>query len=132
MEGIYCQTCKHKETDEWVMPCRGCKVTRHDEPPTGYEQEDIPVVTVEEVEPSAVDHPSHYQSANGMECIDEMLMVFGVEAVKNFCLCNVWKYRYRADAKNGQEDRDKADWYMRKYKELVDREEYNIQTLGGF
>lgn len=65
----------------------------------------------------AVNHPSHYCQGS-MECIDEMVLVFGKEAVKNFCLCNVWKYRKRALLKNGQQDLDKSDWYMNKYKEL--------------
>lgn len=63
-----------------------------------------------------VNHPKHYNRA--IECIDEMIAVFGVEVVKHFCLCNVWKYRYRASDKNGQEDLEKSDWYMRKYMEL--------------
>jgi len=65
-----------------------------------------------------VNHPKHYCRDGGMESIDEMVLVFGIEAVKNFCLCNVWKYRYRAADKNGEEDLKKSDWYMRKYKEL--------------
>ena len=64
-----------------------------------------------------VNHPSHY-TQGGMECIDEMLLIFGKEAVKNFCICNAWKYRKRAMFKNGQEDIDKSDWYINKYKEL--------------
>ena len=36
----------------------------------------------------AVNHPEHYQGAH--ECIDEMLALFGVEAVKGFCMCNVY------------------------------------------
>lgn len=63
-----------------------------------------------------VNHPSHY--THGMEAIDEMVLIFGNEAVKNFCLCNAWKYRKRAIYKNGTEDMDKADWYINKYKEL--------------
>lgn len=63
-----------------------------------------------------VNHPSHY--THGMESIEEMREVFGVEAVKSFCLCNVWKYRKRALYKNGEEDMAKADWYMAKYMEL--------------
>ena len=62
---------------------------------------------------SNVDHPTHYN--RGMECIDEMIAVFGA-----FCICNVWKYRYRAADKNGEEDLDKSDWYMNKYMELRD------------
>ena len=46
--------------------------------------------------------------------------VFGEEAVKNFCICNAWKYRYRAADKNGEEDLKKSDWYLNKYKELCD------------
>lgn len=64
-----------------------------------------------------VNHPSHY-TQGGMECIDEMLLIFGKEAVKHFCVCNAWKYRKRAMFKNGQEDIDKSDWYINKYKEL--------------
>lgn len=66
-----------------------------------------------------VNSPPHYTNG-GMECIDEMILVFGKETVANFCLCNAWKYRYRALFKNGQEDVDKSHWYIKKYKELVE------------
>ena len=69
-----------------------------------------------------VNHPSHYNREDAMECIDEMIMVFGKEAVRNFCLCNVWKYRYRATDKNGEEDLKKSDWYLNKYKELCEED----------
>ena len=65
-----------------------------------------------------VNHPKHYCREGAMESIDEMLLIFGAEAVKGFCLCNAWKYRYRASAKNGDEDLRKSDWYIAKYKEL--------------
>ena len=65
-----------------------------------------------------VERPRHYNREGAAESIDEMVLVFGPEAVMHFCLCNVWKYRYRATAKNGEEDLKKSDWYMRKYKEL--------------
>lgn len=69
-------------------------------------------------ESDVVNHPSHYCRDGGMESIDEMVSVFGVEAVRHFCICNVWKYRYRASSKNGEEDLKKSDWYMKKYIEL--------------
>ena len=69
-------------------------------------------------EEDVVNHPSHYCQDGSMECIDEMLAIFGKEAVKCFCLLNVWKYRKRAIFKNGVEDMKKADWYMKKYIEL--------------
>ena len=74
-----------------------------------------------EVKEDVVNHPNHYTNG-GMECFDEMLMVFGEEAVANFCLCNAWKYRYRALYKNGEEDIKKSHWYMNKYKELNSNE----------
>ena len=65
-----------------------------------------------------VNHPSHYNREGAMECIDEMIAVFGIEVVKHFCICNAWKYRYRAADKNGLEDMQKSDWYLKKLKEL--------------
>lgn len=65
-----------------------------------------------------VDHPSHYNREGGMECIEEMELIFGRRAVISFCLLNAWKYRYRAADKNGVEDIKKSDWYLAKYKEL--------------
>lgn len=70
----------------------------------------------DEHENNYVNHPSHYQGKN--ECIDVMVAMFGVEAVKHFCMCNAYKYRFRADKKNGAEDIEKAEWYESKLIEL--------------
>ena len=70
----------------------------------------------EKVLNEAVNHPQHYQGKN--ECIDVMVAMFGVEAVKSFCKCNAYKYRFRADKKNGEEDIKKAEWYETKLIEL--------------
>lgn len=67
---------------------------------------------------SNVNHPTHYNREGALECIDEMVLVFGKEATMNFCLLNAWKYRYRAADKNGEEDLKKSDWYLKKVKEL--------------
>lgn len=68
----------------------------------------------------AVVHPKHYNRDGGMECIDEMLMVFGKRAVMDFALLSSWKYRYRAADKNGLEDLKKSDYYMNLYKQLME------------
>lgn len=69
-----------------------------------------------------VNHPCHYQGKH--ECIEEMIALFGVEAVKSFCRCNVHKYRYRADTKGNKEnDLAKADWYMEYLMKLEDMEQ---------
>lgn len=64
-----------------------------------------------------VNHLSHYCQDGGMECIDEMIAIFGKTAVKHFCLFGTTS-RKRTVFKNGAEDMKKADWYMKKYIEL--------------
>lgn len=84
----------------------------------GYEViDDTPTIaeTVEEnsedVKPDPVNRPSHYTSG-GIECIDAMQAAFGAEMVKDFCLCNAFKYLWRHRNKNGVEDLKKARWYL--------------------
>ena len=67
----------------------------------GYEViDDTPTVAEtaakrsEDVKPDPVNRPAHYTSG-GIECIDAMQAAFGAEAVKNFCLCNAFKYLWR-------------------------------------
>lgn len=80
-----------------------------------------PPEPVEVEEPrDMVQHPNHYNREGAMECIEEMITLFGKEVVKHFCLCNIHKYRYRASAKNGDEDIKKSDFYVKLYKELCE------------
>ena len=67
-----------------------------------------------------VNHPSHYQKG-GKECIDVMEEEFGTAAVIDFCICNAFKYRFRAGHKVGnpaEQDEAKALWYEAKAEEL--------------
>lgn len=113
---VLCESCKlNGERSGW---CRTHSINTCDEEALNEALEIINPKPKEDV----VNHPSHYTNG-GMECIDEMILVFGEAIVADFCLCNVWKYRKRALHKNGQEDLDKADWYMNKYKELAIRME---------
>ena len=73
-----------------------------------------------------VNKPKHDNREGGFESIEEMEIVFVTEAVMNFCLCNAWKYRYRAADKNGEEDLRKSDWYMKKYCELKNKDKNTI------
>lgn len=102
-----CKGCKYELLDGQTKPCCDCNSISFTNCDDKYEPVSDPV-----------NHPSHYCQDGGMECIDEMVEVFGVEAVRNFCLLNVWKYRKRAVFKNGEEDMKKADWYMNKWMEL--------------
>ena len=64
-----------------------------------------------------VNHPSHYVTGK-YECIEVMQETQGTEAVKNFCICNAFKYLYRHNGKNGLEDIEKAIFYLNKFVEL--------------
>ena len=44
-----------------------------------------------------VNKPEHYANTK-VECIDAMIELYGVEAVKSFCLCNAFKYHRRGSA----------------------------------
>ena len=68
-----------------------------------------------------VNKPKHYCREGGMECFDEMLLLFSREEVLAFCKLNAWKYRYRAAGKNGEEDLKKSDWYLNKYKKIINQ-----------
>lgn len=78
-----------------------------------------------------VNHPSHYESGK-FECIDVMLETQGLEAVKDFCMCNAFKYIYRHKRKNGLEDLKKAKWYLDKYIELYDKEEVPSSDMCSY
>ena len=79
-------------------------------------------------EQNLISHPRHYNREGAIECIDEMELIYGPEAVMWFCLLNAHKYRYRAGLKdNGYQDIEKSDWYMKKYKEL--KEKNNLSTV---
>lgn len=63
-------------------------------------------------------NPDHYKNSTSLECIEAMILIFGKEAVVNFCECNAWKYIWRWKHKNGYEDLEKAMWYIKKAAEL--------------
>ena len=67
-----------------------------------------------------VSRPAHYAKTS-IECIDAMIETQGVEAVKAFCVCNAFKYLWRHNEKNGDEDIKKANWYLNKAVELMER-----------
>ena len=69
-----------------------------------------------------ISHPDYYQGK--YECIEEMVALFGIQAVINFCRCNAYKYRFRAGRKPGEEaekDIAKAECYIEKLMELKER-----------
>ena len=59
-----------------------------------------------------VHNPKHYATPTGEQVIDQMLKLYGADAVRWFCILNAYKYRMRA-GKKGDADADiqKARWY---------------------
>lgn len=72
-----------------------------------------------------VNHPSHYE--HGIECIDEMVLLYGVMETMSFCKLNSHKYRKRALDKGGREDIDKSDWYMKEYAYLNSKSDLEVK-----
>lgn len=56
-------------------------------------------------------NPNHYK-VGGMEVIDILRAKLTAEEFKGFLVGNALKYLFRCDHKNGQEDLDKALWYV--------------------
>lgn len=115
---VPCYDCPLYDLEDKVVKCPHC-CNGYDNAWEAIAMYYTPLTSTEVVN-DMVNHPSHYCREGGMECIDEMIILFGKEAVKHFCLCNAWKYRYRAADKNGEEDLKKSDWYIKTYKELVE------------
>lgn len=70
---------------------------------------------------SEINHPTHYQSESGYECIEVMRAVLTEEQFKGFCLGNAFKYIWRAGKKDVDgfyDDVRKANWYLRYLSEL--------------
>ena len=65
-------------------------------------------------------NPTHYKNSP-IETIDMMVSVFGKQKAAGWCLITAFKYRMRLGTKEGnsvQQDLDKEQWYLNKYKEL--------------
>lgn len=75
----------------------------------------------EQFEEDPVNHPSHYESLSpslNIQAIDCMRAAFGDDRVKDFCICNAFKYLFRHQNKGGNVDLLKCRWYINKYLEL--------------
>lgn len=71
----------------------------------------------EDEDEDMVNHPSHY-TKYGIECIHEMIILYGRVETMSFCKLNAHKYRKRAMDKGGRQDMDKSDFYVKMYANL--------------
>lgn len=63
-------------------------------------------------------NPDYYKDKTSLECIDAMRIIFGDDAVVSFCICNAFTYIWRWKFKNGEEDLQKADWFLHALRRL--------------
>lgn len=59
-----------------------------------------------------INHPEHYQSDTGIECIDAIQSALTPEEFRGYCKGNVLKYTWRERKKGGNESLEKAAWYL--------------------
>jgi hypothetical protein len=57
-------------------------------------------------------NPTHYKGT--IECIDAIESTMSKEAYRGYLKGNVLKYVWRYEKKNGVEDLQKAEWYLKK------------------
>lgn len=69
-----------------------------------------------------VDHPNHYLGTESLECIDVMEFALGEDGFAYYCIGNIFKYLWRHDKKNGEEDLEKA----RKYLQFLELRKSNL------
>ena len=66
-----------------------------------------------------VERPAHYNQ-DGIECIDYIRHVLGIDGFIAYCHGNMIKYQHRYRYKgNGVEDMKKAEWYVKRMNEAL-------------
>ena len=59
-----------------------------------------------------INHPPHYASGDGVECIDAIKSAMSREEFMGYLRGNLIKYTWRFRNKGGGHDLRKADWYL--------------------
>lgn len=67
-----------------------------------------------------VNNPSHYNH-KGIECIQAIEAALTEEEFRGYLKGNIIKYNWRERYKNGLEDLRKAQWYINKLVQLVEK-----------
>lgn len=91
------------------------------------------IETMEQNETNKQDkiNPAHYKERTSIECIDAMIMTFGVKRTAEYCVQNAYKYVWRYKYKNRLEDLKKAEWYIDKFEESQETYENEFGTIGA-
>ena len=67
----------------------------------------------QDIKADMVNHPPHYNSESGLECIDAIRAMLGEDAFFAYCRGTAMKYIWRTGHKwDADEDIKKAIWYL--------------------
>jgi hypothetical protein len=84
--------------------------------------ENIVLNGIEDDEHDNVNHPDHYQSDNGIECIDAIRAALGHDGFIAYCRGNTIKYNWRSGSKSSHsEDLKKGAWYSNRAAEELEK-----------
>jgi len=75
-------------------------------------RQEHPAILMEE----NVFEPAHYVKEGGVECIDVMIQLYGIDRVKDWAEITAFKYQWRHGNKEGnssEQDKMKSIWYTR-------------------
>lgn len=63
-----------------------------------------------------INHPEHYQSESGLECIEAIRAALTEDEFRGYCKGNAFKYVWRERMKGGDGSLAKAEWYLKEAK----------------
>ena len=75
-----------------------------------------------------VNSPPHYNTGN-VECIVAIEESMTPDAFKGYLKGNVLKYMWRYEYKNGNQDLEKAQWYLNKLVETCKKDKTSQKNL---
>ena len=71
-----------------------------------------------------INHPQHYQSDSGIECIEAIEAALGRDGTVAYCRGSAFKYLWRAGRKgDAADDLRKAAWYCERAARLLAAQE---------
>ena len=122
--GIYCDDCPNKPDH---LPDTGNMVNHPEQPLDMVDPlSDLAVSFKPTAHADMVNNPSHYQSENGIECIEAIRAQMTVDQFAAYCQGNVIKYLWRWRQKGGSESLRKAKWYL--YRMIAEVEDAQINN----
>lgn len=119
-----CCNCKYTNYGEADFPCNLCKRSaikgskEYNERKNYWKSQ----YDKENDKNDLVIHPNHYNKEGRKECWDEMIEIFGSDAVAIFDVLSAYKYHYRAGNKDGnpeEQDLKKIDNYMKHSSDII-------------